>query len=81
MIRLKVREERITLRVEPAVVVETGAGGGEPYGGKYEVTPGWETQTLPTAGKTLEADVEVKPIPADEVSNTSGGKTLIIGGI
>lgn len=80
MIRLKVREERITLRVAPAVVVETGAGG-EPYGGKYEVTPGWETQTLPTAGKTLEADVEVKPIPADEVSNTSGGKTLIIGGI
>lgn len=80
MIRLKVNEERIRLRVAPAVVIERG-GGGEPYEGSYEVTPNWETQTLPTTGKTLEADIEVKPIPAEEVSNTGGGKTLIIGGI
>lgn len=88
MIRLEVCEERVpeftvvenqvTLLVSPAVVVGAPT---EAYEGEYEVTPSWKTQTLKTAGKTLEADVEVKPIPADEVSNTSGGKTLIIGGI
>lgn len=91
MIRLKVREapalrlsvqsERVTLRVAPAVVIERGGGGGKPYEGSYVITPNWGTQTLPTAGKTLEADIAVKPIPAEEVSNTGGGKTLIIGGI
>lgn len=50
------------------------------YGGEYEVVPKVYTeQTLPTSGKLLGRDVLVHKIPQFEVSNGSGGKTLIIG--
>ena len=50
------------------------------YRGEYEVVPKVYTeQTLPTSGKLLGRDVLVHKIPQFEVSNNSGGKTLIIG--
>lgn len=64
--------------------VETGAyvevGGGAPYEGDYTVTPStYNETTLPTEGKLLAQNVSVEKIPQFEVSNTSGGTTLIIG--
>ena len=51
-----------------------------PYLGEYEVvTKEYTEQTLPTSGKLLGRDVFVHKIPQFEVSNNSGGKTLIIG--
>lgn len=50
------------------------------YGGEYEVTPKvYDEQSLPTSGKLMGKDVVVHKIPQFEVSNGSGGKTLIIG--
>lgn len=50
------------------------------YTGEYEVVPKvYTAQTLPTSGKLLGRDVLVQKIPQFEVSNGSGGKTLIIG--
>lgn len=50
------------------------------YTGEYEVTPKvYEESVLPTKNKRLTANVEVKKIPQYEVSNLSGGETLIIG--
>ena len=50
------------------------------YRGEYEVVPKVYTeQTLHTSGKLLGRDVLVHKIPQFEVSNNSGGKTLIIG--
>lgn len=51
----------------------------EEYKGSYEVTPRLEEQTLPTALKVMRNDVKIKEIPYAEVSNTSGGTTVIIG--
>lgn len=50
------------------------------YRGEYEVTPKvYDEQSLPTSGKLMGKDVVVHKIPVFEVSNDSGGKTLIIG--
>lgn len=51
------------------------------YSGNYEVTPDFTGQVLPTANKALTNDVTVKPIEVQVTSNTSGGKTVYIGGI
>lgn len=59
-----------------------GKGGGATpvYTGEYEVTPKtYEETVLPTKNRKLTANVEVKKIPQYEVSNQSGGETLIIG--
>lgn len=50
------------------------------YRGEYEVTPKvYDEQSLPTSGKLLGRNVLIHKIPQFEVSNGSGGKTLIIG--
>lgn len=50
------------------------------YDGEIIVTPKVESaQTLKTAGKYLEQDVQVKEIPQYSVSNDAGGTTFIIG--
>lgn len=50
------------------------------YEGEYVVTPKVESDSvLPTNGKQMQQDVTVLKIPQFEVSNESGGKTLIIG--
>ena len=50
------------------------------YEGEYVVTPKVESDSvLFTNGKQMRQDVTVLKIPQFEVSNESGGKTLIIG--
>ena len=51
----------------------------ETYSGAYEVTPETTGQTLKTAQKYMEKNVEVRAIPYYEVSNPSGGNTVYIG--
>lgn len=70
--------ENVPLDVDMGQVIEVPTA--PPYRGEYEVVPKVYTeQTLPTSGKLLDRDVLVHKIPHFEVSNNSGGKTLIIG--
>ena len=76
-IKFGVAASAITMGVQPAAVVYTG---GSTYDGAYSVTPQtWEETVLPTKKKVLIDDVTVRKIPQYEVSNDSGGCTLIIG--
>ena len=50
------------------------------YLGDYNVTPKFEQQVLATDNKLMAGDVVVNAIPISKVSNTGGGKTVIIGG-
>ena len=79
MIEFKVEfSENVPLDVDVGQVIEVPTA--PPYRGEYEVVPKVYTeQTLPTSGKLLGRDVLVHKIPQFEVSNGSGGKTLIIG--
>lgn len=79
MIEFKVEfSENVPLDVDVGQVIEVPTA--PPYLGEYEVVPKVYTeQTLPTSGKLLGRDVLVHKIPQFEVSNNSGGKTLIIG--
>jgi len=60
------------------------SGGGtkyQEYDGDYDVTPMIDTSTtLETKDKIMTDNVTVKKIPVYEMTNTSGGKTVIIGG-
>ena len=62
--------------------VATSSGGGSPpYTGEYDVTPQVQSDiVLYTRNKQMTENVLVRKIPQHEVSNVSGGKTLIIGG-
>ena len=48
------------------------------YEGPEEVSPGFEAQTLPTKGRSVDEDIVIRPIELIEVSNESDGHTLII---
>ena len=48
------------------------------YSGPYEVTPSEETQTLATAGKSLESNVTVNPIPSNYGLITWNGTVLTV---
>ena len=48
------------------------------YSGPYEVTPSEETQTLGTAGKTLNANVIIKPIPSNYGLITWNGSVITV---
>lgn len=50
----------------------------EAYDGPEEVKPGFEAQTLPTSGRSMDKDIMITPIEVIEVSNMSDGHTLII---
>lgn len=53
---------------------------GKKYEGEYAITPSTYTdQVLATRNLVMTKDVTVRKIPQFEVSNTSDGKTLIIG--
>lgn len=53
---------------------------GKKYEGEYDVTPStYNDQILATRNLVMTKDVTVRKIPQFEVSNTSDGKTLIIG--
>lgn len=49
------------------------------YEGPYVVTPKVGEQYLDTDLRAMHEDVTIKPIPYWEVSNPSGGTTVIIG--
>lgn len=48
------------------------------YSGTYEFTPQTESQTIDTKNKIMSDDIEINPIPYQEVSNQYG-KTVYIG--
>lgn len=53
---------------------------GEKYEGEYDVTPStYNDKVLATQNLVMTKDVTIRKIPQFEVSNTSNGKTLIIG--
>lgn len=60
-----------------AEFVEVGA---EDYKGAYIITPNFDEQKLETKGLIMRNDVTIHAIPVESVSNSSGGKTIIIGG-
>lgn len=73
---------KLTISEPEAITLKISSSGGDypPYDGDYIVTPGtYDEVILPTAQKLMKEDVEVKVIPRFEVSNPSGGETLIIG--
>ena len=51
------------------------------YTGAYDVDPKFTAQKLETKGKKMLDDVTVEAIEVQRVSNTSGGKTVYIGGL
>lgn len=53
----------------------------EVYRGAYAVEPDFTEQVLGTKNKMLIDDVTVNAIEVQRVSNTSGGKTVYIGGV
>lgn len=53
---------------------------GKKYEGEYDITPStYNDKVLATRNLVMSRDVTVRKIPQFEVSNTSDGKTLIIG--
>lgn len=53
---------------------------GKKYEGEYDVIPStYNDKVLATRNLVMTRDVTVRKIPQFEVSNTSDGKTLIIG--
>lgn len=53
---------------------------GKKYEGEYDITPStYNDKVLATQNLVMTKDVTVRKIPQFEVSNTSNGKTLIIG--
>lgn len=50
----------------------------EAYDGPDKIKPGFEIQTLPTRGRSMDEDIVISPIEVIEVSNMSNGHTLII---
>ena len=51
------------------------------YTGAYDVDPKFTAQKLATNGKKMRDDVTVEAIEVQRVSNTSGGRTVYIGGL
>lgn len=51
------------------------------YTGETVVNPDFVGKVLNTRQKLLTSDISVNPIQVEEVSNTSGGVTVYIGGI
>lgn len=77
-IKLKVADSAIRLKVPVTVVHESTDG--EIYQGDYTVTPKvTEEVLLQTKSKVMKNNVTVLKVPQFEVSNDSGGKTLILG--
>ena len=73
---------KIQVRASPtgSVHISTGEAAVPKYDGETTVTPKVENETvLPTRDKIVKDDITVLKIPQFEVSNTSGGYTLIIG--
>ena len=69
----------IPVTVGNAIIVN--GGGGEHYGGPYEVLPlAFSETVLETKDLVMDDDVTVLKIPYYETSNLSGGYTVYIAG-
>lgn len=53
-------------------------GGAAEYGGDYAVTPSAETQTLPTEGTIMAADLVINPIPSNYGLITYDGSIITV---
>lgn len=74
---LNVQDESIKLTNPVTIIYQDNE---ESYEGTYEVTPKVSRQVvLPTKKKLMKDDVTVLKIPQFEVSNETGGITLILG--
>lgn len=60
---------------------EISASDVETYRGDYIVEPDFTEQVLATKNKMLTDNVKVSAIEVQRVSNTSGGRTVYIGGL
>lgn len=67
--------------VDFGMLYEIGPAGTEVYRGAYAVKPGFTEQVLATKNKMLTDNVKVSAIEVQRVSNTSGGRTVYIGGL
>ena len=75
---LSVKDDIIKLRNETTVIYQTDVD--NVYTGEYRVIPKtYDEVILPTKSKVLADNVTIAKIPQFEVSNTSGGTTLILG--
>ena len=73
-------ETALSFDLDTAIIVTNIQG--DHYQGTYIVTPKVAEQTvLATQNKVMDDNVTVLEIPYSAVSNPSGGKTAIIGGI
>ena len=85
--------DKLTLSIQPRAPVGLGIEGTKPlglileqghsidwYAGSYECIPTMYEQGLATKDKMMRDDVTVHAIPVEQVSNTSGGYTVTIGG-
>lgn len=73
----------ITVEVRARAVIEgTVECGGSipPYEGSYEIEPSESQQVFATRNRVMKEDVTLKGIAYQEVTNTSGGQTVTIGG-
>ena len=62
-------------------IFEISGSGVEIYQGDYIVEPNFTEQVLATKNKMLTDNVKVSAIEVQRVSNTSGGRTVYIGGL
>lgn len=52
--------------------------GAPPYTGETSFTPSAEAQTVPTAGRTMNADITIEPIPSNYGLITWDGSTITV---
>lgn len=71
------QSERLTAEIR--YVDRIIEGDTDVYEGPYTVRPELDAQTLTTAGKVMQKNLQIEEIPITTVSNTAGGKTVIIG--
>lgn len=76
MIRFKILDSTINMRVSDAEVVYSSAG--DPYTGSYTITPKVNEQTMATRNKLMQDNITIKAIPFYETDN-SLGTTIYIG--
>lgn len=76
MIRFKILDSTVHMRVSDAEVVYSSAG--DPYTGNYTITPKVDEQTMATRNKLMQDNVTIKAIPYYETDNNLG-TTIYIG--
>lgn len=78
---VKLTLDNTSFVVDFGQLFEISDSGIEVYRGAYLVEPDFMEQTLYTKDKKMLNDVTVKAIEVQRVSNTSGGRTVYIGGL